>query len=154
MRTVSLEYLCSEQEFRGMGCMPHLNNVVVFSLLRTLTTWHYPHSPSHVALLCAMQQSIDISCRSGPQQHVCNNGFAAVGPCWDRQTDRRIDPAAHSMRALPMNHRTPPCDCFRQCLDTWRHCERTRYLTLTTPLSGKIFLRQGGTCYGKPMYQI
>ena len=25
---------------------------------------------------------------------------------------------------------------------------------LTTPLSGKIFLWQGGTCYGKSMYQI
>ena len=31
---------------------------------------------------------------------------------------------------------------------------KTGYLTLTTPLSGKIFLRQGGTCYGKLMYQI
>ena len=28
------------------------------------------------------------------------------------------------------------------------------YLTLTTPLSGKIFLRLGGTCYDKLMYQI
>ena len=28
------------------------------------------------------------------------------------------------------------------------------YLTLASPLSGKIFLRQGGTCYGKSMYQI
>ena len=26
---------------------------------------------------------------------------------------------------------------------------KTGYLTLATPLSGKIFLRQGGTCYGK-----
>jgi len=31
---------------------------------------------------------------------------------------------------------------------------KTGYLTLTTPISGKIFLRQGGTCYGKLMYQI
>jgi len=31
---------------------------------------------------------------------------------------------------------------------------KTGYLTLTTPLSGKIFFRQGGTCYGKQMYQI
>jgi len=31
---------------------------------------------------------------------------------------------------------------------------KTGYLTLSTPLSGKIFLRQGGTCYGKLMYQI
>jgi len=28
-------------------------------LLRTLTTWHYPHS--HAALLSAVQQSIDVS---------------------------------------------------------------------------------------------
>jgi len=28
------------------------------------------------------------------------------------------------------------------------------HLTLTTPLSGKIFHRQGGTCYGKSIYQI
>ena len=26
---------------------------------------------------------------------------------------------------------------------------KTGYLTPTTPLSGKIFLRQGGTCYDK-----
>jgi len=31
---------------------------------------------------------------------------------------------------------------------------KTGQLTLTTPLSGKIFLRQGETCYGKLMYQI
>ena len=31
---------------------------------------------------------------------------------------------------------------------------KTGFLTLTAPLSGKIFLRQGGTCYGKLMYQI
>jgi len=30
---------------------------------------------------------------------------------------------------------------------------KTGYLTLISPLSGKIFLRQGGTC-GKSMYQI
>ena len=28
------------------------------------------------------------------------------------------------------------------------------HVTLTTPLSGKIFHRQGGTCYGKSMYEI
>jgi len=31
---------------------------------------------------------------------------------------------------------------------------KTGYLTLTTPISGKIFLRHGGTCYGKSVYQI
>jgi len=32
-------------------------------LLRTMTTWHYPHL--HATLLCAMQQSINISCWPG-----------------------------------------------------------------------------------------
>jgi len=27
----------------------------------------------------AAQQSIDISCRSGPQQQTCSSGFVAVG---------------------------------------------------------------------------
>jgi len=31
---------------------------------------------------------------------------------------------------------------------------KTGQLTLTTPLSGKIFYRQGGTCYGNSLYQI
>ena len=31
---------------------------------------------------------------------------------------------------------------------------KTGHLTLTAPLSGKIFYQQGGTCYGKSMYQI
>ena len=31
---------------------------------------------------------------------------------------------------------------------------KTVLLTLTTPLSGNIFHRQGGTCYGKSLYQI
>jgi len=57
--------------------------------LRTLTTWHYPLSPA--ALLCAVQQSIDISSLPGPQQLTCSSGFAAVCPCWDRQTDGQTD---------------------------------------------------------------
>ena len=28
------------------------------------------------------------------------------------------------------------------------------HVTLTTPLSEKIFHRQGGTCYGKSVYQV
>ena len=31
---------------------------------------------------------------------------------------------------------------------------KTGHLALATPLSGNIFHRQGGTCYGKSMYQI
>jgi len=49
-----------------------------FSYLRMLTMWHCPHLPAAAA------QCIDISC---PQQQTCSSGFAAVGPCWDRQTD-------------------------------------------------------------------
>ena len=49
----------------------------VFSYLRTLTTWHCPHSP---AALPAVQQSIDISCWLGPQHQSCSSGFVAVGP--------------------------------------------------------------------------
>ena len=49
----------------------------VFSYLRTLTTWHCPHSP---ATAPAVQQSIDISCWLGPQHQSCSSGFVAVGP--------------------------------------------------------------------------
>ena len=59
--------------------------------------------PAFVHLL--LQQSIDSSCWLGPQQQTCSSGFAAVGPCWDRQTDgpfgwtlyHFIDPAPHNM---------------------------------------------------------
>ena len=34
------------------------------------------------------------------------------------------------------------------------HNVEIAHVTLTTPLSGNIFHRQGGTCYGKSMYQI
>jgi len=63
----------------------------VFSFLRTLTTWHYSHSP---AACCKLQQ------------RVC-----CCGPMLDRRTDRRtdgrtpyrcIDPAPHTMRAVPI----------------------------------------------------
>jgi len=27
----------------------------------------------------------------GPQQQTCTSGFAAVGPCWDGQTERQTD---------------------------------------------------------------
>jgi len=37
-------------------------------------------------LLRAVQQSIDISCLAGPEPAVA---VAAVGACWDRQTDRQ-----------------------------------------------------------------
>ena len=45
------------------------------------------------------RQVIDNSCSPGTQQQTCSSGFAAVGPCRDRWTDRRrtpyrfIDPA-------------------------------------------------------------
>jgi len=42
--------------------------------IRPLTTWHCPHS--HAALLCAVQQSIDISCTPGLQQQTRSSGSA------------------------------------------------------------------------------
>jgi len=38
-----------------------------------------------------VQQSIDIACLPGLLQQTCSSGFAVVGQCWDRQTDRRTD---------------------------------------------------------------
>ena len=51
--------------------------------------WHYPHSPADV--MHTGQQPIDISCVPRPQQQTCSSGYAAVGPCWNRQTDRQMD---------------------------------------------------------------
>jgi len=64
-----------------------LSNKPVFSFLRSLTTWHYPHS--HAALLCAVQQSIDVAWRPDLQQQTCSSWFAAV----DRRTDGRLTDA-------------------------------------------------------------
>jgi len=84
-------------------------------------------------LLCAMQQSVDISCQPGlqlqtrswlgPQQQTCSSGFAAVGPDiqvnghrWIR--DRCIDPAPHCERAVPEMFRNEMCDEW--CLRCWQ----------------------------------
>jgi len=59
----------------------------VFSYLRTLITWHCPHSPAAAA-------TIDRNILpAGPTTATCSSGFTrtTVGPCWDRQTDRRTD---------------------------------------------------------------
>ena len=37
---------------------------------------------------------------------------------------------------------------------TWGVHSKRGHVTLTMPLSGKIFHQQGGTCYGKSVYQI
>jgi len=57
-------------------------DLVCVQLLRTLTTWHSPHS--HAALLCAVQQSIDISCRPDHRNKLCY-----CGQCWEGQTNGR-----------------------------------------------------------------
>jgi len=72
------------------------NKCVFSSYLRTLTTWHCPHSPAAAAAIDRYLLP------PGPQQQTCNNAFAAVGPCWDRQTERRTD-------TVPF-HR--PCSAF------------------------------------------
>ena len=57
---------------------------------------------SHAALLCAVQQSIDIFCRAGPQQQSL---IAAVGQTDGQTPDRCIDPAPHtiSLQVVPIN---------------------------------------------------
>jgi len=48
--------------------------------------------PASAGCCCrALHGRAAISCRPGPQQQTCSNGFAAVGPCWDRQADRQTD---------------------------------------------------------------
>ena len=87
------------------------NNKSVISYLRTLTTWHCPHSPANG------QRSIDISCprptAANLQQRVCccSCRFAAVCPCWDRRTPyRSTDPAVHTLRAaVPLNEKEQIC---------------------------------------------
>jgi len=82
-----------------------LRSKSAFSYLRTLTTWHCPHLPAAAAaveryLLSAWPTTAEL------QQRVCCCAarFAAVGPCWDRQTDGHgtvsIDPAPRTVRAV------------------------------------------------------
>jgi len=73
-----------------------------------------PTYSDNVAMLAffSLQQSIHISCPTGPQQQqTCSRGFAAVGPRWDRQAGKRTDgwtpyrfinPAPHTMWPVPI----------------------------------------------------
>jgi len=80
------------------------------TVLRMLTTWHCPHS--HATRCCcwspAVQQSIVISSPPDPQQQTCSRGFAAVGPCWNKQNRRKdtVHPAPQSKRAVPITCRS------------------------------------------------
>ena len=47
------------------------------------------HPPLLLSAGCAAV--IDVSFPPGPQQQTCSSGFAAVGPCWGRQTDGQTD---------------------------------------------------------------
>jgi len=76
------------------------DNNYVFSYLRMLTTWHCPHS---LASRCMLQQSIDVSCRRAhsnkPAASCCSGRVGQT----DGQTPYRfIDPASHTMRAVPI----------------------------------------------------
>jgi len=63
-----------------------LCNRSVFSFLRTLTTWHCPHSPA--ACRCCRASALQHRRSRSPAARVhSSSGFAVVGPCWDRQTD-------------------------------------------------------------------
>jgi len=68
-------------------------NKSVFSFLRTLTTWHYPYS-SAARRAAVRRAAIDrYLLPAGPTAANPLCGFAAVGPCWDRQTDERATDA-------------------------------------------------------------
>ena len=67
-----------------------LLNKSVLSFLRTLTTWHYPHSPD-ARRAPVRRAAIDrYLLPANRQQQTCSM-FAAVGPRWDRQTDGQTD---------------------------------------------------------------
>jgi len=53
-------------------------NKSVLSFLHMLTTCT-SNCQLPTTLLCAVQQSIDISCQPSPEQQTCSTGFAAVG---------------------------------------------------------------------------
>ena len=72
----------------------------------TLTTCHCPHIHTP-----PLQQSIDISFLPGPQQQTCSCGFAAVGPCWDGQTDAL--PFHSNADAHFTGHFRGMCACLR-----------------------------------------
>ena len=78
-----------------------VGNKSVFSFLRRLTMWHYPHSPA-ARRAAVGGAAIDIICWPGPQQQTCWNRHTdrwADG----RTPDRCIDPARHSTRAVPIS---------------------------------------------------
>jgi len=58
--------------------------------------------PTFARRVPMMRQQIHISCPPGPTAANCSSGFAAVGPCWDRQTDRCIHAVARSILAVPI----------------------------------------------------
>jgi len=108
------------QSFHPNNCTD-VRNKSVFSYLHMLTTWHCPQSShSHAAAAKHWQcsnQSV-YTCAPGPQQQTCSSGFAAVGPCWDRdgQTDRLTDTVAFHRPCCAyydrqINRQTPDC-CF------------------------------------------
>jgi len=95
-----------------------------------------------------LQQSIDISCpRAHTQQQTCSGEFAAVGPCWDRQTDGRTD-----------GHRTVSQTLFRmlcgQCRYLYVNCCTTVETSYTAnPLQIKVTELEGyswTTCSKQP----
>jgi len=60
--------------------------------------------PPRAALLCAVQQSIDTSCRPDPQQQTCSSGvrMGQTDSRTDGRTpDRCIDPAPPRTRSVP-----------------------------------------------------
>ena len=87
-------------------------NKSVLSFLHMLTTCT-SNCQLPTTLLCAVQQSIDISCQPSPEQQTCSTGFAAVGPCWESQTHRPCTaqyPASSETVKSFLSHMGPQAD--------------------------------------------
>jgi len=78
-------------------------NKSVCSYLRTLTTWHRPHSPRHATAV-----AIDRSCPPGPQQQTWSSGLLCAPMMgqtygWTPGPGPFRDHVLQTMRAVLMN---------------------------------------------------
>ena len=95
--------------------------------LYTLTTWHCPHSPA--ALLCAVQQSIGISCRPAPGKFAAAMTYTGTDRWTDGRThDRCIEPcSACTKQAVPLT-------CFTGIFPIFMYVKTSRLIALNTDL--------------------
>jgi len=76
---------------------------ILLDLLRSKSvfSFSFPRTLTAAERRPCSNRSISAASRTHQQQNCCS-GFAAVGPCWDRQTDRFICPTLRTMRAVPI----------------------------------------------------